>query len=103
MVDRGDCHFSSKVRNAQHSGAAVVLIADTTCQCKHEDLCKVPEGAVCEKHEPIMADDGSGYDIVIPSQLMFKQDADKVKEVLKNNGAVIYPLGIMWCDNCIDR
>lgn len=35
--------------------------------------------------EPIMADDGSGADISIPSFLMFKQDADPMKNVLKGN------------------
>ena len=40
----------------------------------------------CELREPIMADDGSGDDVSIPSFLMFKQDADLVKaEVMANN------------------
>lgn len=95
MVDRGDCHFTTKVRNAQHSGAAAVIIADTLCQCKHEDICPVGPGEVCEKHEPIMADDGSAYDIVIPSLLMFKQDADPLKEILRdgNKGVVRAEMG----------
>ena len=33
MVDRGNCTFVHKVQNAQHAGAAAVLVADTTCQC----------------------------------------------------------------------
>lgn len=42
----------------------------------------------CESQEPIMADDGSGADISIPSMLMFKRDADLVKEEVKNNRPV---------------
>jgi hypothetical protein len=38
--------------------------------------------------EPIMADDGSGADISIPSFLIFKEDADPIKQVLKNNTQV---------------
>lgn len=33
MLDRGNCTFVQKVRNAQRSGAAGVVIADTTCLC----------------------------------------------------------------------
>jgi hypothetical protein len=44
--------------------------------------------ATCETQEPIMADDGSGSDISIPSYLMFKHDADLVKEELLANRAV---------------
>jgi len=42
----------------------------------------------CESSEPIMADDGSGSDISIPSFLMFKRDADKVKDELRSNHPV---------------
>jgi hypothetical protein len=86
MVDRGDCTFVSKVRNAQRAGAAAVLIADNTCLCINED-CRADGGGAqtCEVQEPIMADDGSGSDISIPTFLLFKQDADPIKTVLKNN------------------
>ncbi len=39
----------------------------------------------CENVEPIMADDGSGSDVTIPSFLLFKHDADQFKAVVKNN------------------
>lgn len=81
MVDRGGCTFVTKVRNAQRSGAAGVIIADDTCLCSAGDTC-VNEGFECEDREPIMADDGSGSDISIPSFLMFKQDADQLKDAL---------------------
>ncbi|CAB9530946.1 Vacuolar-sorting receptor 1 [Seminavis robusta] len=89
MVDRGDCTFVRKVRNAQRSGAAGVIIADNKCLCSAGDKCK-PDDAeeVCEMKEPIMADDGSGSDISIPSFLMFKEDADPIREVLKQNKMV---------------
>jgi len=82
MVDRGECTFVRKVRNAQHSGAMAVIIADNICQCKHKDICKVEEGTSCEPREPLMADDGSGTDITIPTMLMFKQDSDRIKAEL---------------------
>lgn len=83
MVDRGGCTFVQKVRNAQRIGAAGVIIADDSCLCSAEALCTTEPGEVCEEREPIMADDGSGSDISIPSFLMFKQDADKVKAEVK--------------------
>jgi len=86
MVDRGGCSFVQKVRNAQRSGAAGVIIADTTCLCSDTECLKVNESSNCETAEPIMADDGSGADISVPAFLMFKHDADRVKdEVMQNN------------------
>ena len=86
MVDRGGCTFVQKVRNAQRSGAAGVIIADNTCLCSAGDSCHSDPGTDCETREPIMADDGSGADISIPSFLMFKQDADPIKaEVMANH------------------
>ena len=86
MLDRGGCTFVQKVRNAQRVGAAGVIIADNTCLCSAGDKCTSDPGHDCEEREPIMADDGSGSDISIPSFLMFKQDADGVKaEVMANH------------------
>jgi len=88
MIDRGGCTFVKKVRNAQRSGAAGVIIADNKCLCSREETCKTQGEDVCEMKEPIMADDGSGSDISIPSFLMFKEDADPVRDVLKSNKLV---------------
>ena len=76
MVDRGDCTFVAKVRNAQKFGAAGVLIADNICQCDaaNSGKCTNGPGMQCEGFEPIMADDGSGADITVPSFLLFKED-----------------------------
>lgn len=90
MVDRGDCTFVKKVRNAQKAGAAGVLIADNTCLCDAGAACQPDEGAMteCETKEPIMADDGSGADVSIPSFLLFKQNADPIKDTLTQNKIV---------------
>jgi hypothetical protein len=85
MVERGGCTFVQKARNAQRSGAAAVIIADDTCLCAFGDVCTSDAGVDCEPREPVMADDGSGSDITIPSMLLFKQDADVIKGELKSN------------------
>ena len=76
-------HFTTQVRNAQRSGAAGVIIADNTCLCNDDACVKASPGQQCESSEPIMADDGSGSDISIPSFLMFKIDADAIKAEVK--------------------
>ena len=113
LVDRGGCAFTTKVcskkvlkasskapsdqrlfrlspwflgctqvRNAQRVGAAGVLIGDNTCLCSASNcVSDLP----CEANEPIMADDGSGSDISIPSMLIFKPDADLFKKELMAN------------------
>jgi len=89
MIDRGDCTFVKKVRNAQKAGAAGVLIADNTCLCSAGTECTPEtEDEQCEMKEPIMADDGSGADISIPSFLLFKQDADPIKDMITQNKIV---------------
>jgi len=89
MIDRGDCTFVDKARNAQKAGAMGVLIADNTCLCSAGTACKPAHSSdVCETNEPVMADDGNGADVTVPSFLVFKQDADPVKEILKKNQVV---------------
>lgn len=79
-----------KVRNAQHLGASGVLIADNTCLCNDKAcLAHQKEGdPTCEPTEPVMADDGSGADISIPSFLMYKVDALNLIMELKDNRPV---------------
>ena len=57
-----------QVRRAQHLGAVGVIIADNTCLCSDEqnNTCQKQPEISCEQVEPIMADDGSGGDIIIP-------------------------------------
>lgn len=91
LVDRGSCSFVKKVRNAQQAGASAVIIADNACLCSDKDCVSENAGSgrsVCQPAAPVMADDGSGGDISIPSFLLFKPDADAIKDVLKSNRAV---------------
>jgi PA domain len=76
------------MRNAQRSGAAGVIIADNTCLCSDNNCTKSSKVSTCETQEPIMADDGSRGDISVPSMLMFKVDADLVKNDLTANHPV---------------
>jgi hypothetical protein len=77
-----------QVRNAQHMGASGVIIADDKCLCTDSGCMETNPQAQCETNEPIMADDGSGGDISIPSFLMYKRDADLVKDEVKQNRPV---------------
>jgi len=86
MIDRGECTFVSKTRRAQHAGAAGVLIADNRCLCSDTSC---TSDAPCEAIEPLMADDGSGGDVVIPSFLAKKMDADVFKNQLMHVGSVM--------------
>jgi len=85
MVDRGSCSFVQKARNAQHAGAAVVIIADNLCLCNDSACLNMTAGSFqsCQSTEPIMADDGSGGDITIPAFLIFKQDAYGIIQEVK--------------------
>jgi hypothetical protein len=65
-----------------------VIIADNACLCTDQACITASGSTLCESTEPIMADDGSGADISIPSFLMFKVDADKVKDELMANHPV---------------
>ena len=86
MVDRGQCSFVQKARNAQHAGAAGVIIADNLCLCNDAACLNMTQGSFqnCQNTEPIMADDGSGGDITIPAFLMFKQDAFVIIQEVKD-------------------
>merc|ERR1740136_379518 len=86
MMDRGGCSFVQKVRNAQHAGAAGVIIADNVCLCKDEECMANEFGSICENNEPIMADDGSGGDIDIPAFLIAKHDGDNIKKEMTDAG-----------------
>ena len=61
------------------------MIADNTCLCSDAEC---QSNQPCEPTEPIMADDGSGSDVSIPSFLIFKMDADKIKAELMSNRPV---------------
>jgi hypothetical protein len=68
-----------KVRIAQNMNALAVVVADNTCLCSSfECVDQNPDLETCETQGPILADDGSGGDITIPSVLIFKQDVDPI-------------------------
>ena len=69
LIKRGGCSFTTKVRNAQNIGASMVFIAD-----KSENI-----------HSIIMADDGTGNDIVIPSAMISYEDGNTIIKYMNEN------------------
>lgn len=94
MLERGVCTFVKKVRNAQHLGAAAVLIADRDQHLptdQDEDILyfdqdphPTPDDSNHTEHENSfrLADDGSGRDISIPSMLIGKNEYQALKKVI---------------------
>lgn len=75
MIDRGHCTFVTKVRNTEKLGVKLAIIADDSVE-NTENL--------------IMADDGTGHSINIPSFIIGKRNADTLKEYIKANNASVY-------------
>lgn len=73
MIDRGDCHFVTKVRNVQSVGAKAAIIVDNT----NENL-----------DDLIMGDDGTGSDITIPAVLISQKDGQKIEEYYKKKQSI---------------
>jgi len=97
MVDRGDCTFVKKARNAQKIGASGIIVADNRCYCA--DMACIPEAddtMGCENQEPIMADDGSGSDITIPAILLWKSDADAIKAYFQSEANAVVQAKLEW-------
>uniref|UniRef100_A0A7S1CEE4 PA domain-containing protein n=1 Tax=Bicosoecida sp. CB-2014 TaxID=1486930 RepID=A0A7S1CEE4_9STRA len=88
MIDRGQCDFVRKVRNAELAGAVAVVIADNQGLCGYGTCadvpcdCSVPPVRDCECRMPFMADDGSGGDVNIPSFLLSRYHTDKFKQCI---------------------
>ena len=93
LVDRGGCSSVEKVRNAQRDNATAVLIADNTCLCSIEGSCAAEEE--CEAVEPTMDDDGTGVDINIPAALLFKPDADRLRQELVSGTMISMTLSFL--------
>ena len=55
-------------------GATALVVADNLCVCG--SACSPQAG--CQYTEPVLADDGSGADIVIPAVMLPKQEADDI-------------------------
>lgn len=80
MLERGGgCTFVGKVRNAEKIGVKFVIIADSKVEYT-EDL--------------VMADDGSGETITIPSMLIRKASADKIRESIADENRVIVKINL---------
>lgn len=80
MVRRGDCHFVTKVLVAEKKGATAVVIVDS-------------KGSMTEaKHvkKTIMADDGWGDGVVIPSLLIGEKDGILlIDELVKGHQVIV--------------
>jgi hypothetical protein len=68
LLERGDCHFVTKVRNVALNGGSLAIIIDN----KNEDINGV-----------VMADDGTGAGIRIPSILIGNKDGQILKKYLQ--------------------
>jgi hypothetical protein len=68
MVDRGNCHFVQKAKNIEWYGGVMGVIVDNM---RYED----PDFLV-------MADDGTGQSVNIPTFLISYYDGDKIKKAI---------------------
>ncbi len=75
IVDRGDCTFVTKVRNIEKLGVKMAIIVDD----KEEN-----------SEFLIMADDGSGHSINIPSYIVRKKEGDIIKQYAKKEDGAVY-------------
>lgn len=79
LVDRGECTFTTKVRIAQTLGAHAVIMSDSsTSLWSRKDLGHV-----------IMAHDGTGSDILIPSIMITHNDGTRLRNALKESEVVV--------------
>lgn len=72
LTTRGSCTFVTKAENAQKLGAKMVIITDN----------------IIEKQKIIMADDGRGRLIHIPSLFINFTDGNRLMEILRKNTTV---------------
>ncbi len=70
MADRGDCSFVKKVLNIESKGGHVAIVVDST----DEDVTNI-----------VMAEDGHGSLVTIPSLLISKKDGNILKKFMKEN------------------
>ena len=69
IAARGGCSFVTKVRNMEEIGVAVGIVVDNNGE---EDITNI-----------VMADDGTGAGIRIPSMLISKTDGEKLLDFIK--------------------
>ena len=76
LVKRGECTFVTKARNAQEAGANMLIIIDDVSS---------------NIHNYIIADDGTGYDIHIPTAMISKEDGEKIfNYIIENKNINVY-------------
>ena len=66
LIDRGECSFAQKVKQAENIGAVAVIISDTSNNTPSD----------------MMEDDGTAGDLTIPSLLIKKSDAQLLKDAM---------------------
>lgn len=104
LLDRGGCHFTEKVLNAQAAGAAGVVLKDNLGICASKDyptgspLCTTTLCSQCpyfEKDEycqcylRYLADDGGGVNVLIPAFMVTQEDGQKlIDSGAKTKGSV---------------
>lgn len=72
LIDRGECSFVTKVRNAERFGASLVVVIDN----RFENITNV-----------VMGDDGSGTGIRVPAMLIGKDDGKRLKDFALSNAS----------------
>lgn len=83
LLERGECHFVEKVRHAQQASAAGVVIYNS----ENEENNTGGDGEGTSL--PIMADDGTGGDIHIPSLLIHHEDALALMDTMRTAAKTI--------------
>jgi hypothetical protein len=91
MLDRGGCHFTSKVWHAQQAGAIGAIVVDNlgvcgsgevhaspNCAAPQCNLCPIEVDDDCQCSLRYMADDGDGAIVKIPSFLVSREDGASI-------------------------
>eukprot|EP00980_Cylindrotheca_fusiformis_P009991 scaffold2212_cov143-Cylindrotheca_fusiformis.AAC.9 len=85
--DSSSCTFVQQVRQGQHLGAAIVILANHLCECNDHACALATKSDRCESEPPILQDDGSGSDIHIPSLLLSRGDSQPILNHLLGNSS----------------
>ena len=97
IVLRGGCSFVKKVRLAQKNGMSGVIVVDDSCEKQHEAgnlICRDSEAV----QRIIMADDGTGDDIKIPSVLIPARQGELLIDSVKNAGPTAPVISMLLWD-----
>lgn len=78
IVDRGECSFVNKTRNAQNLGIDILIIADDRSEDTNDII--------------VLNDDGTGDDIIIPTVMISKEAGNALKSYLndENNNEDVF-------------